>query len=108
MVIVAIEAVVVVVFVVVIVKVATVLVIVVVVVEVEAVTIEEVVVEVAVAVVYQIRGNIRDGAVDNSKGAAIRDVRSACVYHTQSHYPDTGPTRLNTESIMPDTRRITC
>ncbi|GFR93280.1 hypothetical protein ElyMa_006222300 [Elysia marginata] len=33
-------------------------------------------------------------------------VRSACVYHTQSHYPDTGSTRLNTKSIKPDTRRI--
>ncbi|GFR75347.1 hypothetical protein ElyMa_003917100 [Elysia marginata] len=36
------------------------------------------------------------------------DVRSACEHHTQSHYPDTGPTRLNTKSIMPDTRRISC
>ncbi|GFR87450.1 hypothetical protein ElyMa_006077000 [Elysia marginata] len=36
------------------------------------------------------------------------DVSSACVHHTQSHYPDTGPTRLNTKSIMPTTRRISC
>ncbi|GFR59303.1 hypothetical protein ElyMa_003501800 [Elysia marginata] len=36
------------------------------------------------------------------------DVRSSCTYHTQSHYPDTGPTRLTTKSIMPDTRRISC
>ncbi|GFS25169.1 hypothetical protein ElyMa_007020400 [Elysia marginata] len=36
------------------------------------------------------------------------DVRSACIHHTQSHYPDTGPTRLSTKSIMPDTRRISC
>ncbi|GFS21203.1 hypothetical protein ElyMa_005076400 [Elysia marginata] len=36
------------------------------------------------------------------------DIRSACVHHTQSHYTDTGPTRLNTKSIMPDTRRIGC
>ncbi|GFR83486.1 hypothetical protein ElyMa_005975900 [Elysia marginata] len=36
------------------------------------------------------------------------DVRSACIHHTQSYYPDTGPTRLNTKSIMPDTRRISC
>ncbi|GFR65358.1 hypothetical protein ElyMa_003655600 [Elysia marginata] len=36
------------------------------------------------------------------------DVRSACAHHVQSHYPDTGPTRLNTKSIMPDTRRISC
>ncbi|GFR77264.1 hypothetical protein ElyMa_005820500 [Elysia marginata] len=34
------------------------------------------------------------------------DKRSACAHHTQSHYPDTGPTRLSTKSIMPDTRRI--
>ncbi|GFR70901.1 hypothetical protein ElyMa_003798800 [Elysia marginata] len=33
-------------------------------------------------------------------------VRSACEHHTQSHYPDIGPIRLNTKSIMPDTRRI--
>ncbi|GFS27370.1 hypothetical protein ElyMa_005262500 [Elysia marginata] len=36
------------------------------------------------------------------------DVSSACVHHTQSYYPDTGPTRLKTKSIMPDTRRISC
>ncbi|GFR71493.1 hypothetical protein ElyMa_002095300 [Elysia marginata] len=36
------------------------------------------------------------------------DVRSACVHLTRSHYPDTGPTRLNTKSIIPDTRRISC
>ncbi|GFS08004.1 hypothetical protein ElyMa_004746100 [Elysia marginata] len=36
------------------------------------------------------------------------DVRSACIHHTQSHYPDTGPTRFNTKSIMSDTRRISC
>ncbi|GFS26097.1 hypothetical protein ElyMa_005202800 [Elysia marginata] len=36
------------------------------------------------------------------------DVRSACVQHTQSHYPDTGPIRLRTKSIMSDTRRISC
>ncbi|GFR94513.1 hypothetical protein ElyMa_000920700, partial [Elysia marginata] len=34
------------------------------------------------------------------------DVRSACIHHTESHYPDTGPTRLNPKSITPDTRRI--
>ncbi|GFR73125.1 hypothetical protein ElyMa_005721900 [Elysia marginata] len=31
------------------------------------------------------------------------DVRSACIHHNQSHYPDTGPTRLNSKSTMPDT-----
>ncbi|GFR97060.1 hypothetical protein ElyMa_004467400 [Elysia marginata] len=36
------------------------------------------------------------------------DVRSACIHHTQSHYPDTGPTILNTKSIMQDSRRISC
>ncbi|GFR79590.1 hypothetical protein ElyMa_005878600 [Elysia marginata] len=36
------------------------------------------------------------------------DVKSDCIHHTQPHYPDTGPTRLNTKSIMPDTRRISC
>ncbi|GFR60655.1 hypothetical protein ElyMa_005412900, partial [Elysia marginata] len=36
------------------------------------------------------------------------DVRSACVHHTLSHYSDIGPTRLNTKSTMPDTRRISC
>ncbi|GFR82716.1 hypothetical protein ElyMa_002370500 [Elysia marginata] len=36
------------------------------------------------------------------------DVRSACVHHALSHYPDTRPTRLNTESLMPDNRRISC
>ncbi|GFR84808.1 hypothetical protein ElyMa_002425900 [Elysia marginata] len=36
------------------------------------------------------------------------DVRSACIRHTQSHYPDTVPTRLSTKSIMPDTRRSSC
>ncbi|GFR73589.1 hypothetical protein ElyMa_005734500 [Elysia marginata] len=36
------------------------------------------------------------------------DVKSACIHHTQSHYPDTGPTRLDTKSIMPDTMRISC
>ncbi|GFR74408.1 hypothetical protein ElyMa_002161900 [Elysia marginata] len=36
------------------------------------------------------------------------DVKSACIHHTQLHYPDTGPTRLSSKSIMPDTRRISC
>ncbi|GFS00764.1 hypothetical protein ElyMa_004563800 [Elysia marginata] len=36
------------------------------------------------------------------------DVRSACTHHTQSHCPDTGPTRLSTESIMPDAKQISC
>ncbi|GFR61113.1 hypothetical protein ElyMa_005425900 [Elysia marginata] len=34
-----------------------------------------------------------------------RDVRGACVHHTQLHYPDIGPTKLNTKSTMPNTRR---
>ncbi|GFS06932.1 hypothetical protein ElyMa_004717700 [Elysia marginata] len=36
------------------------------------------------------------------------EVMSSCVHHTQSHYPDTGPTRLSSKSIMPDTKRISC
>ncbi|GFS19749.1 hypothetical protein ElyMa_005040600 [Elysia marginata] len=36
------------------------------------------------------------------------DVKSACVHHTQSHYPDNGPTRLNTKFIMPKTKRFSC
>ncbi|GFR91317.1 hypothetical protein ElyMa_002589800 [Elysia marginata] len=36
------------------------------------------------------------------------DVRIASIHHIQSHYPDTGPTRLNMKSIMPDTRQISC
>ncbi|GFS00542.1 hypothetical protein ElyMa_006401900 [Elysia marginata] len=36
------------------------------------------------------------------------DVRKACIHHTQSHYPEIGPTRLSITSMMPDTRQISC
>ncbi|GFR73644.1 hypothetical protein ElyMa_002142400 [Elysia marginata] len=35
-------------------------------------------------------------------------VRGACIHHIQTHYSDIGPIRLNTKSIMPDTKRISC
>ncbi|GFS07180.1 hypothetical protein ElyMa_001243600 [Elysia marginata] len=56
----------------------------------------------------QLRGYIRDGTVTIESVLLSSDVRSACVHHTQSQYSDIGPTRLNTKSMMPDTRRISC